>query len=446
MYHGLRPTSMDALPSIALYLGLFAAFVIILLFGESATFRDGPLGKLHNVLTEKIPLGIHYAFRLVLGTRLTRKMDNYAAQCVRSRNPAFQIMFLLLITSAVGVFFYTAWMRVWKAGGVHVILAPALISSVYTSFFVACRSDPGTLTKANCEQAFRIWKYDNVVFSEKMCKTCKFLKPPRSKHCSVCKACIAKSDHHCAWINNCVGHLNYRYFLLFLLSICTICFYGAYLVAILIMREMERLQVDKLWVLDRKTGRRTSISTEQQWLYVIHREILLSALGFFCLIVALVVSCFTLYQLILVLRGKTTNEVFKWDEVAYDVLQGEVDVPRWVVRQNRGRVGEWNAWVSGVREDGVPSFQPPPQEDEKTGKSTRRRRKKAAAGQKGMMSENGWVETSAAPSPPSHVDDAKEDENDDELIHIAHPRELRNIYHLGAWGNFVAMMFPTPLN
>ncbi|XP_022738445.1 probable protein S-acyltransferase 14 [Durio zibethinus] len=50
----------------------------------------------------------------------------------------------------------------------------------------------------------------------RFCQKCNQFKPPRTHHCSVCKRCILKMDHHCVWVVNCVGALNYKYFLLFL--------------------------------------------------------------------------------------------------------------------------------------------------------------------------------------------------------------------------------------
>ncbi|CEG75904.1 hypothetical protein RMATCC62417_10878 [Rhizopus microsporus] len=46
---------LDLAVYLVLFLVMFGFIVFVLLFGESPSLRNGPIGKLHFILTEKIP-------------------------------------------------------------------------------------------------------------------------------------------------------------------------------------------------------------------------------------------------------------------------------------------------------------------------------------------------------------------------------------------------------
>ncbi|KAK1298938.1 putative S-acyltransferase [Acorus calamus] len=58
------------------------------------------------------------------------------------------------------------------------------------------------------------------------CQKCSRYKPPRAHHCRVCRRCVLRMDHHCVWINNCVGHSNYKVFFVFVLYAVIACIHS----------------------------------------------------------------------------------------------------------------------------------------------------------------------------------------------------------------------------
>lgn len=120
-------------------------------------------------------------------------------------------------------------------------------------------------------------------------------------------------DHHCIWINSCVGLLNMRWFLGFLLSTAAICFYAA-IVGFRVVRAHMALQGawNKAFI-DPDTEQLVHLSDSRQYIlrYLSAYYGPQVAVTFFAGAAGWIVLGFTGYQLWLVCAGLTTNEVHK---------------------------------------------------------------------------------------------------------------------------------------
>ena len=96
----------------------------------------------------------------------------------------------------------------------NLIFLTIIILQIYLHY-----SNPGILVS----------KRVNVVQeTNRYCTTCQIDKQNNLKisHCPICERCIYSRDHHCFWLDNCIGFLNHKIFLIYLILLFTFFLYS----------------------------------------------------------------------------------------------------------------------------------------------------------------------------------------------------------------------------
>ena len=98
-----------------------------------------------------------------------------------------------------------------------------LFTLIYTGicYLSASYMDPGYLTKEIVDEMLHDPLYkpqldDNGEVC--YCYKCNMKRPLRCHHCRQCGKCVLVYDHHCSFINNCIGHRNFKAFCVFMFS------------------------------------------------------------------------------------------------------------------------------------------------------------------------------------------------------------------------------------
>lgn len=182
-------------------------------------------------------------------------------------------------------------------------------------FAASCWSDPGVITPQTARQHSRLYPCDGVLFSPRACPACVLSKPARSKHCRYCDCCVSRMDHHCVWINNCVGLLNTRWFLLFLLSTAAVCAYASRVALRVVRADMAR---QGPWAILEAGALRPALAADglrPLAHFVAGRYPVAAGLCFFLGAAAAIAGGFLAYEVVLVSAGTTMNERGKWKDV-----------------------------------------------------------------------------------------------------------------------------------
>ncbi|XP_026450065.1 probable protein S-acyltransferase 17 isoform X1 [Papaver somniferum] len=290
--------------------------IVSFLCGQWPIFQNTFIEKIHYFLT----VGAYdYFLRFMLyafGSKGRNAILSVEYFCCDRPNPTLQAFYLAIIAGTYYVIAVSSFDYIpgYYLSEYHRYTSFLAVGVGVVLFLLSSFSDPGTVNADNVTQYLSSYPYDNIIFTEKVCTTCKIPKPARSKHCSICDRCVARFDHHCGWMNNCIGEKNTRYFMAFLLWHFLLCVYGTIAIALILAGQLKEFKV--IHILTVYYGFENSFYSLAphvvQWvLGAYNTQILLMV---FLAVVSLLLAGFSGYHAHLCLTNTTTNETFKWKD------------------------------------------------------------------------------------------------------------------------------------
>lgn len=297
--------------------GLATLLVVVsFLCGQWPIFQGTFIERIHYFIT----FGAYdYFLRFVgvvfgsKGTNVILSVENF---CCDRPNPILQVVYLAIIGATYYFIVQSTFSYIpgYYISGVHRYTSLLAVGVGVVLFLLTSFSDPGTVKAENVSKYLSAYPYDNIIYSEKECSTCRIPKPARSKHCSICDRCVARFDHHCGWMNNCIGERNTRFFMAFLLWHFLLCIYGTVAIGLVLAGRLKELKV--IHILTVYYGIENSFASlaphVAQWLLGSYNTQLL--LMVFLAIVSLLLAGFFSYHANLCFTNTTTNETFKWED------------------------------------------------------------------------------------------------------------------------------------
>ncbi|KAI0530797.1 hypothetical protein KFK09_000345 [Dendrobium nobile] len=274
--------------------------VVSFLCGHWPIFQGTFVERIHYFITSG---AYDYFLRfvaIVFGSKVRNSFLRIEYYCCDRPNPVLQVLvYFYQPVESMPFCRYTSVLAV----GVGVLL-----------FLLTSFSDPGTVNAKNVSQYVSAYPYDNMLYVEKECPTCKIPKPARSKHCGICDRCVARFDHHCGWMKCSLFVFFFLNIIFFSFRHALISLYGAIVLCLILAGQLKERKI--ILILTVYYGIDKSFYSlfphVVQWLLSAHNTQML--LIVFLTVVSLLLAGFCVYHAQLCLTNTTTNETFKWQE------------------------------------------------------------------------------------------------------------------------------------
>jgi len=196
----------------------------------------------------------------------------------------------------------------------HKTIGWAVFAACLGSWRLARSSGPGNITAQSMHE-YDNYRYDNILYrnNNNVCPTLQIRKLARSKYNRYTATHVPRFDHHCHVLNQAVGECNYRYFCVFLWVHGGMCWYGSVTVFRLVWGQVVHSQESPRTLVARPL---TAATVLPRLVAIFMENPLLTLFGFTLAAAGLLVSQFGGFHLYLVCTGKTTNEYYKWKDIA----------------------------------------------------------------------------------------------------------------------------------
>ncbi|KAM0724002.1 hypothetical protein Q7P37_000993 [Cladosporium fusiforme] len=322
---------------------IISLITFIALFGRLPALRRTPIGWLQRALCLHLPNGLKAVDQTVTGGVLSKKGRKLGQYLFFEKNPLVLILFLSILTASATLFLHHGAHRLPTA---LLIPSPILLALPCIFTYLSATHTAHRLTTETKHP--HSYPYDHILYRPlQSCRTCAIPKPARSKHCSLCNICISKLDHHCPWVNNCLGQGNYRWFLLLLLSLSVLEFYGTFLAWYILRPYLQTPTGPSFFSVEhfRHLGDAAVRAVNAGGLSIAGVGMLAASTAF------LPLGLFA-YHAYLIWAGMTTNESQKWADWRDDMADGLVFVSsRAAIRAHC--IKQQEAVASGSRDTGV---------------------------------------------------------------------------------------------